>query len=216
MKSLTMILTGLVMVSSTALAQFDRGMDRGGGGYEQEFEEDYDRESDHGYGRRGGGIDRRERRDFDQRERRGYDRRGQDNFGDLRDARDFDRGGGRGGGRFNDNDDFRGPRDRDRGPGPGFPGRGSNQLCQGSINGTWGFKGGRPMGINLAPQGRGQVTVTIMQNNGGETLLGTCHETAGGVNVAFSGGANSGNFIIDHNGVARGVVSGFSFYGTLN
>lgn len=87
--------------------------------------------------------------------------------------------------------------------------------CQGNIEGTWGYKGGRQMSITLIRSGRRSVIVNVSQRNGAESLSGVCREDRhnGSARVEFTGGANSGNLFIDRHGNVRGIVAGFSFRG---
>lgn len=89
--------------------------------------------------------------------------------------------------------------------------------CNGTIQGTWGYKGGRSMEINLIRRGRTSVIVTVSQANGGERLNGTCVENRyGEARVEFNGGINNGSLRIDSNGNVRGVVANYSFNGYMN
>ena len=85
--------------------------------------------------------------------------------------------------------------------------------CQGVIHGSWGFKGGRPMTLNVFAGYGNNVTVQISQQNGGETVRGYCSPGFGGAQLSFQGNFNFGNLTIYPNGQVQGMVSNFSFIG---
>lgn len=115
-------------------------------------------------------------------------------------------------GEIGGSDDDHNPNPR---PGPGP--RPDFSVCAGSINGTWGFRGGRPMTLTIQQNWRDQVTVLVQQRNGAEQLTGYCRPNFdGSAVVEFGGGANSGNVTIYPGGQVSGIVSGFSFSGFKN
>lgn len=85
--------------------------------------------------------------------------------------------------------------------------------CQGMIQGTWGFKGGRPMTVAVYAGYGNSVTVQISQANGTETVPGVCAPGFGGAQLSFQGTFNFGNVTIYPNGQVQGMVSNFSFVG---
>jgi hypothetical protein len=86
--------------------------------------------------------------------------------------------------------------------------------CDAYYEGTWGFRGGRSMSINVIPNGGGNVTVTVSQRNGSETLYGTCRRAGNGTyRLNFSGGANNGRLTIFNDGYATGSVANYSYEG---
>ena len=142
----------------------------------------------------------------------------------MEDRQDFGRGPGYGPGYGRGPGWGRGP--GHGGPGYGGPGYGRPRPpmppppprynpCQGTIQGTWGYKGGRPMTLQIIHQGYEYVTVNVSTERGGESVSGYCRVTGYGdsANIEFSGGINNGNISIDGAGRVQGVVSGFSFVG---
>lgn len=87
--------------------------------------------------------------------------------------------------------------------------------CQGVINGTWGYKGGRAMTITMTQQAGEQITVTVSQRNGAASAAGTCQVSFDGTaSIQFSApDGNNGNLSINRAGQVTGAVSGFSFVG---
>lgn len=102
------------------------------------------------------------------------------------------------------------------GPGPGRPApRPVNDPCQGTIQGTWSYKGGRSMSITLYRQNYEYVSVTVSQpDRGAETLNGYCRMNHdGSAAIDFNGGLNNGNLFVDAYGGVSGNVAGFGFSG---
>lgn len=86
--------------------------------------------------------------------------------------------------------------------------------CDGQIDGTWGYKGGRNMTLIVDSNGGNRVTVIVNQQNGSEVTYGVCRlDRDGSASLSFRGNVNSGRLVIYRNGYAQGSVSGFSFQG---
>lgn len=71
------------------------------------------------------------------------------------------------------------------------------------------------MNISVARNGGDNVTVTVSQANGAESLSGTCRASRDGASVNFSGGVNNGSLTISASGRVSGVVAGYSFTGAV-
>ena len=90
-------------------------------------------------------------------------------------------------------------------------------LCDGTIDGTWYYKEGRAMRLDVQPFGRGnQVRVLVQQRNGAEWTTGTCVEGRRGARLSFRGQYNFGDVRISRDGYVRGMVSNYGFEGELN
>ncbi len=86
--------------------------------------------------------------------------------------------------------------------------------CNASYNGTWNFRGGRPMDIYVQRTGGNSVSVTVAQSNGSETLWGTCNRRPNGTaRISFDGGTNNGRLVVSSDGYANGSVAGFGYSG---
>lgn len=88
--------------------------------------------------------------------------------------------------------------------------------CYGFISGTWYFKKGRSMTIDVqrGNGGHGDAIVTTNQKNGSFTSDGYCDRNHdGSARLEFGNGQNTGYLIFSRNGSVDGTVYGFQFNG---
>lgn len=86
-------------------------------------------------------------------------------------------------------------------------------LCSGAVSGTWLFKGGRPMNINLVSDFSGRTYVTIAAKNVNVTKEGSCRATRSGATIVSNDPAFPFTLNIDHDGSVVGVVTVAGFNG---